>query len=81
MHVSTPDEDVYNSRGSLLYQMSPLFSRPFCFFKIIITYLELSLVLLRCYDFTFWQISRMKKKFSGIKYSMFYSTEKNIEAE
>lgn len=29
MHVSTPDEDVYNSRGSLLYKMSPLFVEHF----------------------------------------------------
>lgn len=53
MHVSTPDEDVYNSRGSLLYPMSPLFSRPFCFFKIIITYLELSFSTVKMLRFYF----------------------------
>lgn len=81
MHVSTPDEDVYNSRGSLLYKMSPLFSWPFFFLKIIITYLELSFSTVKMLRVYFLANIANEKKFSGIKYSMFYSTEKNIEAE
>lgn len=46
------------------------------FLKIIITYLELSFSTVKMFGVYFLANIANEKKFSGIKYSMFYSTEK-----
>lgn len=51
------------------------------FFKIIIIYLELFFSIVKMFGVYFLVNIVNEKKFLGIKYSMFYFIEKNIEVE